>query len=77
MSLKRGNPVNVYEKDSTPVGGGVRGPSGSPDSGEFSLIGSFVSTRKAANFLNISPGTVTKYMQSGTLFKDKYKFSTR
>lgn len=61
MSLKRGNPVNVYEKDS----------------GEFSLIGSFVSTRKAANFLNISPGTVTKYMQSGTLFKDKYKFSTR
>ena len=62
MSLNRGNPVNVYEKDST---------------GEFSLIGRFVSVRKAAKFLDISAGTVTRYMQSGKLFKDKYKFSTR
>lgn len=64
MSLyqKHGNPVNLYEKNST---------------GEFSLIGRFVSVRKAAKFLDISAGTVTRYMQSGKLFKEKYKFSTR
>lgn len=62
ISLKHWNPVNLYEKNST---------------GEFSLIGSFVSVRKAAKFLDISAGTVTRYMQSGKLFKDKYKFSTR
>nr|YP_010218764.1 GIY-YIG endonuclease [Morchella brunnea]UBU98575.1 GIY-YIG endonuclease [Morchella brunnea] len=61
ISQKHGNPVNVYEKVS----------------GEFSLIGSFVSKRKAAQFLEISAGSVTRYMQSGKLFKDKYKFSTR
>lgn len=61
MSQKHGNPVNVYEKAS----------------GKFSLIGSFVSIRKAAQFLGISAGTVTRHMQSGKLFKDKYKFSTR
>ena len=61
LSLKHGNPVNLYEKNYT---------------GEFSLIGSFVSVRKAAKFLDISAGTVTRYMQSGKLFKDKYKFST-
>jgi group I intron endonuclease len=61
ISQKHGNPVNIYEKVS----------------GEFSLIGSFVSKRKAAQFLEISAGTVTRYMQSGKLFKDKYKFSTR
>jgi len=33
MSLKHGNPVNLYEKNSTPPG-------------EFSLIGRFVSIRK-------------------------------
>ena len=62
MSKKHGNPINLYEKDST---------------GKFSLIGNFVSIRKAAKFLDISAGTVTRYMQSGKLFKDKYKFSTR
>lgn len=62
MSQKKGNPVNIYEKNSPR---------------EFSLIGSFVSVRKAAKFLDISAGTVTRYMQSGKLYKDKYKFSTR
>jgi group I intron endonuclease len=61
MSQKHGDPINIYEKVS----------------GEFSLIGSFVSRRKAAQFLEISAGTVTRYMQSGKLFKDKYKFSRR
>jgi hypothetical protein len=62
LSIKHGNPVNLYEKNYD---------------GKFSLIGSFVSIRKAAKFLDISAGTVTRYMQSGKLFKDKYKFSTR
>jgi DNA invertase Pin-like site-specific DNA recombinase len=62
MSQKKGNPVNLYEKDS---------------SGEFSLIGSFVSVRKVAKFLDIGLSTVTRYMQSGKLYKNKYKFSTR
>ena len=44
---------------------------------KFIIIGSFVSVRKAAQFLDISASTVTRYMQSGKLFKDKYKFSTR
>ena len=61
MSQKHGDPIYIYEKVS----------------GEFSLIGSFVSRRKAAQFLEISAGTVTRYMQSGKLFKDKYKFSRR
>ena len=61
LSQKHGDPINIYEKVS----------------GEFSLIGSFVSRRKAAQFLEISAGTVTRYMQSGKLFKDKYKFSRR
>jgi group I intron endonuclease len=62
MSTTRGNPVNVYEKHS---------------SKEFKLIGSFVSARKAGKFLNISNSTVIKYMNSGKIFKDKYKFLPR
>lgn len=56
-----GNPVNVYEKCS---------------SEGFKLIGCFVSSRRAANFLGMSGSTVIKYMQSGTIFKDRYKFSS-
>lgn len=61
VGKKHVNPIYVYEKDS----------------GEFSLIGNFVSIRKAANFLDISPGTVTRYVQSGKIFKDRYRFSIR
>jgi group I intron endonuclease len=62
MSTKRGNPVNIYEKCS----------------GEgFKLIGSFVSARRAAKFLGISGSTIIKYINSGAIFKDRYKFSSK
>lgn len=53
MATKKGNPVFIYEENSTK---------------ELSLIGSFVSNRKAAKFLNISHGTVSSYLESGKLF---------
>lgn len=59
ISQKRGNPINLYEKNSA---------------GEYSLIGKFVSARKAAKFIGISGSTVIRYMKSGGLFKDRYKF---
>lgn len=62
MSTKRGNPVNIYEKCS---------------SEGFELIGSFVSARRAGKFLDISGSTVVRYMKSGAIFKDRYKFSSR
>ena len=62
MSTKRGNPVNIYEKCS---------------SDGFKLIGSFVSARRAAKFLEISGSTVIKYMNSGEIFKNRYKFSSK
>jgi len=60
MSASKGYPVYVYEKC---------------DSKGFQLIGSFVSIRKAANFLGISPNTVRLYINSGEIFKDRYKFT--
>jgi group I intron endonuclease len=57
-----GNPVNVYEKCS---------------SEGFELIGSFVSARRAGNFLGISGSTVIRYMHSGEIYKDRYKFSSK
>lgn len=62
MSTKHGNPVNIYEKCSAEG---------------FKLIGSFVSARRAAKFLGISGSTVVRYMQSGEIFKERYKFSTK
>ena len=62
MSKTHGNPVNIYEKSS---------------SKGFELIGSFVSARRAAKFLGISGSTVIRYMQSGAIFKDRYKFSSK
>ena len=62
MSAKRGNPVNVYEKCS---------------SEGFKLIGSFVSARRAANFLGMSHSTINRYVNSGAIFKDRYKFSIK
>lgn len=64
MSSKRGNPVNIYEKCTSVAGGGG-----------FKLIGSFVSARRAGKFLGISGSTILSYMKSGTVFKDRYKFS--
>jgi GIY-YIG catalytic domain len=57
-----GNPVNIYEKCS---------------SEGYKLIGCFVSARRAGKFLGISGSTVIKYMNSGKVFKDKYKFSSK
>lgn len=61
MSKTHGNPVNIYEKCS---------------SEEFKLIGSFVSARRAAKFLNLSGSTVIRYMNSGQVFNERYKFSS-
>jgi group I intron endonuclease len=60
ISKKKGLPVFLYEKDSD---------------GVLNLIGTFVSGRKTAEFLNISNNTVNIYLKSGKLFKDKYLFS--
>jgi len=62
MSAISRNPVNIYEKFS---------------SKGFKLIGSFVSARRAAKFLGISGTTVIKYRNSGEIFKDRYKFSSK
>jgi len=60
ISVSRGYPVQIYEKC---------------NSEGFQLIGSFVSTRKAANFLGISASTVRQYINSGEIFKNRYKFT--
>lgn len=57
-----GNPINIYEKYS---------------SKGFKFIGSFVSARRAGKFLGISGNTVIKYKNSGEIFKDRYKFSSK
>ena len=62
MSAVSGNPVNIYEKCS---------------SDEYQLIGGFVSARRAGKFLGISGSTVIRYMNSGEVFKDRYKFSSK
>jgi group I intron endonuclease len=60
MSASRGYHVYIHEKC---------------DSEGFKLIGSFVSIRRAAKFLDISSNTITRYINSGEIFKDKYKFT--
>jgi group I intron endonuclease len=62
MSAVSGKPVYIYEKFS---------------SERFNLIGSFVSARRAGKFLGISGSTVIKYMNSGEIFKYRYKFSSK
>ena len=60
MSTSRGYLVYIHEKC---------------DSEGFKLIGSFVSIRRAAKFLEISSNTVRLYINSGKIFKDRYKFT--
>ena len=60
MSASRGYLVNIQEKC---------------DSEGFKLIGSFVSIRRAAKFLGISSNTIRLYINSGKIFKDRYKFT--
>ena len=62
MSASRGYLVNIQEKC---------------DSEGFKLIGSFVSARRAGKFLGMSGSTVNRYMNSGAIFKDRYKFSSK
>jgi group I intron endonuclease len=62
MAKVRGNPVNIYETN---------------DKHGFVLIGNFISARKAGLFLNISGSTIIKYMHSGEVFKERYKFSSK
>jgi group I intron endonuclease len=62
MSAVSGKPVYIYEKFS---------------SEGFNLIGSFVAARRAGKFLGISGSTVIKYMNSGEIFKNRYKFSSK
>lgn len=60
MSANRGYLVNVHEKC---------------DDQGFKLIGSFVSIRRAAKFLEISSNTIRLYINSGKIFKNRYKFT--
>lgn len=62
INTKRGNPVNIYEKCS---------------SEGLKLIGSFVSIKRAGLFLGVSGSTIIKYINSGAIYKDRYKFSSR
>lgn len=61
MSSIRGHLVYIYEKC---------------DSEGFKLIGTFVSIRRAAKFLEISSSTIKLYINSGKILKDRYKFSS-
>ena len=62
MSIKRGYPVYIFEKN---------------DSEGINLIGSFVSIRRAAKFLEISANTIKLYINSNKIFKDRYKFTSQ
>ncbi len=62
MSSKHGSFVEVYEKC---------------DKEGFKLIGSFVSARKAGKSLGMSGSTVMRYLKSGEIFKDRYKFMSK
>lgn len=60
MSSHRGYSVYIHEKC---------------DIEGFKLIGSFVSIRRAAKFLDISSNTIRLYINSNKIFKDRYKFT--
>jgi group I intron endonuclease len=60
ISTRHGNPLNIFEKSSA----------------GFDLIGSFVSARRAAKFLNMSASTIIRYMNSGEIYKNRYKFAS-
>lgn len=61
MSISRGHTVYISEKC---------------DEKGFKLIGSFVSIRRAAKFLDISANTIKLYINSKQIFKNRYKFSS-
>jgi len=68
MASKRGITICVYEKCLPTEGvATVEG---------FKLIGSFASARRVGAYLGISHSTVRKYLDSGVLHKDRYKFTS-
>lgn len=60
MSANKGYSVYIHEKC---------------DIEGFKLVGSFVSIRRAAKFLEISSNTIRSFINSGKIFKDRYKFT--
>jgi hypothetical protein len=60
MALSKGSLIYVYELNS---------------SQEFDFIATFISIRKAAQFLNTSHSTISRCIDLGKLYKNKYKFS--
>ena len=62
MSEARGYPVYIHEKNY---------------SNELKWIGTFISMKRAAKFLGISGNTVRLYVNSGKIFKERYKFSSK
>jgi len=86
MNAVSGNPVNIYEKcfseEYKLIGGFVSARRAvniyeKCFSEEYKLIGGFVSARRAGKFLGISVSTVRRYMNSGEVFKDRYKFLSK
>lgn len=61
LTSSKPNPVNIYEK---------------VDSEGFTLIGNFVSARRAGQFMGTSPSSITKHMQSGVVYKGRYRLSS-
>ena len=61
MSEAIGYPVYIYEKNY---------------SNEFKWIGTFISMKRAGKILGISGNTVRLYVNSGKIFKKRYKFSS-
>ncbi|KAJ8064322.1 hypothetical protein OCU04_006668 [Sclerotinia nivalis] len=59
-------PIYVYEKSSMPNAQGKN---------QWQLIGSFVSSKRAAIFLGLSPAELQNYGTSGAVYKEHYKFS--
>ena len=62
MSEARGYPVYIHEKNY---------------SNEFKWIGTFISMKRAGKILGISGNTVRLYVNSGKIFKKRYKFSSK
>ncbi|KAF7875208.1 hypothetical protein EAF04_002380 [Stromatinia cepivora] len=65
-STPMSKPLYVYEKSSIPNAQGKD---------QWQLIGSFISSKRAAIFLGLSPAEVQKYGISGAVYKEQYKFS--
>lgn len=68
MATKHGFSIYIYEK--------CLHAEGVTTTDGFKLLGNFASARRAGAFLGISHSTVRKYLNSGLLHKDRYKFTS-